>query len=128
MISDEAVIALRLLTGYWPTPEMSDSEMAVWMKELLACDFDESCHVMEILVGHGAHYRPSTAEFIAEYRRQRLRPKPYVPVLGAGSVVTMDDAKSGFAAARVALSEAKERGTRETSERREQSRRGQVSA
>ena len=65
---DEIQIILRLITGHWPSPPLSDDEMNVWTHTLLPLNFDATCDVLDLISTAGRTFRPNDGEFMAEYK------------------------------------------------------------
>jgi hypothetical protein len=68
MNPDDQFDMLRLLTGYWPHPQMSDDETALWALTLTTRDFDLSTRTIKALADQGRAFRPNASEFTAAYR------------------------------------------------------------
>ena len=75
MTRDEAEIVLRLVTAYWPVPEMGDDEIDVWARTLAGLEFEDASDVAELIASSGRDRRPGAGEFMAEYRARTARPK-----------------------------------------------------
>ena len=69
MTGDETEVALRLLTGHWPRPALTEAETAVWMRTLSARRLDLSVTVIDRIAATGATWRPTDGEFLAAYRQ-----------------------------------------------------------
>jgi hypothetical protein len=76
MRSTEAKSMLALLSGYWPTPALTEDEARVWMMTLTASTVSKE-EARSVIVGcanHGDKWRPRAGEFVAmvqSRRRQR---------------------------------------------------------
>ena len=79
MTGDETEVALRLLTGHWPRPALTEAETAVWVRTLSARRLDLSVTVIDRIAATGATWRPTDGEFVAAYR-QAVSRLPRVPV------------------------------------------------
>jgi hypothetical protein len=78
---DDVMDAMRLLAGHWPSPELGEDEVAVWMRTLSACELSTATEVIDGLAASGRAWRPTDGEFLATYRQRMSRPKPTQPAL-----------------------------------------------
>jgi hypothetical protein len=75
--ADDQIDAMRLLTGYWPMPEMSDDEVSVWRLELSGKDLALATRCIKALADQGRTFRPNASEFVLAYRNFASRaPRP----------------------------------------------------
>jgi hypothetical protein len=68
----QAKACLRLLTGYWPHPELTEDEVKVWMRQLAQCEDHRLAAQVIDAMAESAQFRPNAGQFMAAY-------KPRVP-------------------------------------------------
>jgi hypothetical protein len=79
MNRDDTFDVIRLLGGYWPSPEMTDDEARVWSIELSSRRLEVATSTIRAMAEQGRAFRPTCSEFIAEYRlAMSHQPQPEV--------------------------------------------------
>lgn len=81
MDTEEVDMLIRFVAGSWPTPDLSDDEIKVWMKALLPLDFEGAAETLDLISKSGERFRPTAGQLVAEYRRRASVPKSHVPEL-----------------------------------------------
>lgn len=81
MTREEIELALRVLAGHWPQPEIGEDEVIVWTNMLWPLDYATTVQAVERVARSGRlHWRPTASEIYGEYkdlvREQRLRTRP----------------------------------------------------
>jgi hypothetical protein len=77
MNAEAAQMLMRLLEGYWPTPELKDAEAAVWLRELTNPDFAiepaEAAEELRAMALEGVEHRPRVGQLVKAVRARRKR-------------------------------------------------------
>lgn len=71
MSPEEARHILSMVAGYWPRPELSDSETDAWNLELLPREYELGVAVVRALANSGREFRPGAGRFASEYEARR---------------------------------------------------------
>ena len=64
----QAKTCLRLLTGYWPHPELTEDEVRVWMRQLAQCEDHRLAATVIDTMAESAQFRPNAGQFMSIYR------------------------------------------------------------
>jgi len=90
---DEADAVLEILSGYWPTPALSDEECKAWYSELcgsyIKIKTEEAGTVIAAWARSGEEWRLRPGQIVAEIqalRRKRALDRP-LPALPSGDEV-----------------------------------------
>jgi hypothetical protein len=87
MQENEIEFVLRLLSGYWPSPALSQDEIDVWMRQLAQCeDVQLATQIIDGLARTGRDFRPNAGQFAAEYTARR----PRFPRVGSEAVAALE--------------------------------------
>lgn len=79
----QAKTCLRLLTGYWPHPELTEDEVRVWMRQLAQCEDHYLAATVIDVMAKSAQFRPNAGQFMSIYRARVPRCREFVPAGGA---------------------------------------------
>ena len=97
---------IAMLSGYWPSPALSDDEGAAWMVTLTRgarFTVDEARSVLVACAENGDKWRPRAGEFVAmvqHQRRQRALRTPQGALPSGEKVAGKDDHLRGLAECR----------------------------
>lgn len=70
---------IRLVSGYWPHPSMTDDEIRVWTMKLSDCDSKLAVKIIESFATSGRDFRPTAGQFVSEYTARVPRSSGRVP-------------------------------------------------
>ena len=69
----QAKTCLRLLTGYWPHPELTEDEVRVWMRQLAQCEDHRLAATVIDAMAESAQFRPNAGQFMSIYKARLPR-------------------------------------------------------
>jgi hypothetical protein len=75
----QAKTCLRLLSGYWPHPELTEDEVRVWMRQLAGCEDHRLAATVIDTMAESAQFRPNAGQFASIYRARTPRCREFVP-------------------------------------------------
>lgn len=87
MTASEARAVLAAISGYWPTPAVTEEEAAAWLRELaspLRITHEEAQTVIDDQARHGEVHRLRPGQLVAEVQalrryRRLMTPQPALP-------------------------------------------------
>jgi hypothetical protein len=109
----EADTVLEVLSGYWPTPALTEEELKVWVTELcgrMRITFEEAAKVITAWARSGETFRLRPGQIVAEVqalRRRRAFDRPIAELVPAFEIAENHDEirENTIAACRVAIAE-----------------------
>jgi hypothetical protein len=87
----QAKACLRLLTGYWPHPELTEDEVRVWMRQLAQCEDHRLAATVIDVMAESAQFRPNAGQFMSIYRARVPRCAERRPSSALGQALTTEN-------------------------------------
>ena len=113
MNTSEAETVLEVLSGYWPTPALTEEEVKAWVTELcghMKITTEEAAKVIHAWSRSGETFRLRPGQIVAEVqalRRRRAFDRPIAELVPAFEIAENHDEirENTLAACRVAIAE-----------------------